>query len=88
MPIKTPNEISAAYYQFVDEFTQSDFEDEKLLGKFYTDYDIAGSMMRLVSNRYVCDTFSSELRIIDPFCGDGRLIISLISELQDSGKLS
>ena len=37
MPIKTPNEISAAYYQFVDEFTQSDFEDEKLLGKFYTD---------------------------------------------------
>lgn len=77
MPIKTPNEISAAYYQFVDEFTQSDFEDEKLLGKFYTDYDIAGSMMRLLSKRYVCDTFSSELHIIDPFCGDGRLIISL-----------
>ena len=76
MPIKTPNEISAAYYQFVDEFTQSDFEDEKLLGKFYTDYDIAGSMMRLLSKRYVCDTFSSELRIIDPFCGDGRLIIT------------
>ena len=47
MSIKTPNEISEAYYQFVDEFTQSDFEDEKLLGKFYTDYDIAGSMMRL-----------------------------------------
>lgn len=87
MPIKTPNEISAAYYQFVDEFTQSDFEDEKLLGKFYTDYDIAGSMMRLLSKRYVCDTFSSELHIIDPFCGDGRLIISLLTELRDSGKL-
>lgn len=88
MPIKIPHEISSDYYQFVDEFTQSDFEDEKLLGKFYTDYDIAGSMMRLLSKRYVCDTFSSELRIIDPFCGDGRLIISLLSELQDSGKLS
>lgn len=88
MPIKTPHEISAAYYQFVDEFTQSDFEDEKLLGKFYTDYDIAGSMMRLLSKHYVYDTLSSELRIIDPFCGDGRLIISLLSELRVSGKLS
>ena len=88
MPIKTPHEISSDYYQFVDEFTQSDFEDEKLLGKFYTDYDIAGSMMSLLSKRYVCDTFSSELRIIDPFCGDGRLIISLLSELQGSGKRS
>ena len=47
MPIKTPHEISKDYYQFVDEFTQSDFEDEKILGKFYTDYDIAGSMMRM-----------------------------------------
>lgn len=88
MPIKTPHEISSDYYQFVNEFTQSDFENEKLLGKFYTDFDIAGSMMRILSQHYVSDTFSSELRIIDPFCGDGRLIISLISELQDSGKLS
>lgn len=88
MPIKTPHEISSDYYQFVDEFTQSDFEDEKLLGKFYTDYDIAKSMTGLLSKCYVCDTFSSELRIIDPFCGDGRLIISLLSELQGSGKLS
>ena len=44
--------------------------------------------MSLISKCYVCDTFFSELRIIDPFCGDGRLIISLLSELQDSGKLS
>ena len=35
MPIKTPHEISKDYYQFVDEFTQSDFEDEKLVGKEY-----------------------------------------------------
>lgn len=88
MPIKTPHELSEEYYQFVDEFTQTDFEDEKLLGKFYTDHDIATSMMQLLSQRYVCDTFSSELRIIDPFCGDGRLIISLLSELGKSEKLS
>lgn len=85
---KAPHELSEEYYQFVDAFTQTDFEDEKILGKFYTDFDIAGSMMRLLSKCYVCDTFSSELRVIDPFCGDGRLIISLLSELQDSGKLS
>ncbi|MDD6597159.1 Alw26I/Eco31I/Esp3I family type II restriction adenine-specific DNA-methyltransferase [Anaerovibrio sp.] len=88
MPIKTPHEISLDYYQFIDEFTQSDFEDEKLLGKFYTDYDIAGSMMRMLGQCYVCETFSSELRIIDPFCGDGRLVISLLSELRDLGKLA
>lgn len=85
--MKTPHEISADYYQFVDKFTQTAFEDEKLLGKFYTDYGIAESMVQTLSQYYVCDTFSSELRIIDPFCGDGRLILSLLSELQKSGKL-
>ena len=88
MSVKTPHEISADYYQFIDKFAQSAFEDEKLLGKYYTDYDIAESMMRMLSQRYVYDPFFSELRIIDPFCGDGRLIISLLSELQNSEKLS
>lgn len=46
MAIKTPHEISEDYYQFVNKFTQSDFEDEKLLGKFYTNYDIAGRSSR------------------------------------------
>ena len=40
--IKTPHELSEEYYQFVDEFTQTDFEDEKLLGKFYTGARDAG----------------------------------------------
>lgn len=88
MSVKTPHEISADYYQFIDKFAQSAFEDEKLLGKYYTDYDIAESMMRMLSQHYIYDPFFSELRIIDPFCGDGRLIISLLSELQNSGKLS
>lgn len=87
MPIKTPHELSEEYYQFVDEFTQTDFEDDKLLGKFYTDRDIAASMMQVLSRRYAGDTFSSKIYIIDPFCGDGRLIISLLSELLNVGKL-
>ncbi len=87
MPIISPNELSGKYYQFIDEFTKTEFEGEKLLGKFYTDYDIATSMMRVLSQHYVPDISSSELRIIDPFCGDGRLVVSLLSELQESGKL-
>lgn len=88
MPFLTPHELSENYYQFVERFTKSDFEDEKLLGKYYTDYDIAKTMMHLLSQRYVPGTYSSKLRIIDPFCGDGRLIISLLSELQKAGKLT
>lgn len=84
---KAPHELSEEYYQFVDAFTQTDFEDEKILGRFYTDSDIAASMMRVLSQYYVYDTFSSELRIIDPFCGDGRLIISLLSELRKSKRI-
>lgn len=43
MLIKTPRELSEEYYQFIDGFTKTDFEGEKLLGKFYTDYGIAKS---------------------------------------------
>ena len=88
MTNKAPREISEEYYQFVDSFTQTDFEEEKLFGKFYTNFDVAESMMQVLSRRYVCDDTSAELRIIDPFCGDGRLITALLSELQRSEKLS
>lgn len=81
MPVKTPHEVSREYYQFVEEFTQTDFEDEKLLGKFYTDYDIAKNMMQVLCQRCVFHSFSSEIRIIDPFCGDGRLVLALLAEL-------
>lgn len=87
MQTKTPHEISADYYQFVDGFTQSTFEEDKILGKFYTDYEIAESMMQMLIRCYMYDAFSSELRIIDPFCGDGRLIVCLLSALQKSEKL-
>ena len=85
---KAPSELSEEYYQFVETFTQTDFEDEKILGKFYTNHDIATSMMRLISQFYVRDNDSSDIHVIDPFCGDGRLIVSLLSELLKARKLT
>lgn len=81
MTIKTPQEISKEYYSFVDRFIQSDFEDDKLLGKFYTDFSIAESMSEILVRNYTADRFSPTLRLIDPFCGDGRLIIKLLFAL-------
>lgn len=81
MLLKTPRELSREYYQFVDGFTKTDFEDEKLLGKFYTDYGIAKSMIQILCQHYAFNPFSSQIRIIDPFCGDGRLVLTLLSEL-------
>lgn len=81
MTNKTPQELSKEYYLFVDRFIQSDFEDNKLLGKFYTDFSIAESMVETLVRNYSIDRFLSTLRLIDPFCGDGRLIIKLLSEL-------
>ena len=89
MEVKAPNEISKEYYQFVDEFTQTSFENEKILGKFYTDVGIGGqSMMQILCQHYVYNIFFSELCIIDPFYkGDGRFIISLLSELLEKQQL-
>lgn len=81
MTSKTPQEISKEYYSFVDRFIQSDFEDDKLLGKFYTDFSIAENMAEIVVRNYSIDHFLSTIRLIDPFCGDGRLIIKLAFSL-------
>ena len=84
---KNPHELSRDYYQFVDTFTQTSFEDEKLLGKFYTDFNVAASMIKEMVSNFSADTFSDEIKIIDPFCGDGRLIIELLQELLNQEKL-
>ncbi|MBP3523970.1 MAG: hypothetical protein J6M56_10420 [Clostridia bacterium] len=80
---KTPKELSSKYYQFVNSFTQTSFEDEKMLGKFYTDHDIAESRIHIIRDIYKPDRFGSELRIIDPFCGDGRLVLKLIATMTE-----
>ena len=53
---KTPKELSSEYYQFVNSFTQTSFEDEKMLGKFYTDHDIAESMIHIIRDIYKPDS--------------------------------
>ena len=77
----TLQELSREYYQFVESFTKSDFEDEKILGKFYTDLGIAKSMMDIINVHHLKENFLREISIIDPFCGDGRLVIELLNSL-------
>ena len=54
---KSPDELSRDYYQFVSEFTQTEFEDEKILGKFYTDIDITQNMIQLLTANYCSGSF-------------------------------
>ena len=37
--------FSNPYYDFLDNFAQSEYESAKLLGKFYTDYIVAEEMI-------------------------------------------
>lgn len=85
---KTPQELSSEYYQFVNSFTQTDFEAEKILGKFYTDYDIVESMVHAIRDIYRPSSCDSEIRIIDPFCGDGRLVLKLLAALRESNVIN
>ena len=78
--------FSKQYYDFVHEFVKSDFEDTKVLGKFYTDWTIAESMIDDLLACFVLPEDCSELRVIDPFCGDGRLVQLLLDKMGKSNK--
>jgi len=83
---ETINSISSNYYSFVNRFSRSKYEDEKMLGKFYTNQFVCSSLsasvvlaLKQVHKKQIC--------IIDPFCGDGRLVVSLMEEISKDSQL-
>ncbi len=75
--------FSNPYYDFLDNFAQSEYESAKLLGKFYTDYAVAEEMIDRVVTELGQHNKTESIRIIDPFCGDGRLIIKLLQVMAE-----
>lgn len=73
--------FSNQYYRFLDKFVESDFEDGKVLGKYYTHSKIAEKMIAEILQRYSPHNSNMPIRIIDPFCGDGRLISILLIQM-------
>lgn len=71
--------FSNQYYEFVEKLVKNDFEDSKVLGKFYTDTTVAGRMVEELLSKFKCR--KEIIRIIDPFCGDGRLVAVLLSHI-------
>lgn len=54
---------------------------QRATGRFYThDFIIKDLTSALLSDKCLLKNARSELRIIDPFCGDGRLLIALIKQ--------
>jgi len=77
--------FSNQYYEFLDRFVQTKHENEKVLGKYYTNFNVAVNMIKELLEKEEILKISSSLKVIDPFCGDGRLIVILLRELETLG---
>ncbi|RNM05827.1 Alw26I/Eco31I/Esp3I family type II restriction adenine-specific DNA-methyltransferase [Dickeya undicola] len=58
--------------------------EQRLTGRFYTPARIGKTMVSDVARRI---DMSEDLKIIDPFCGDGRLLCWLIEAMYEQGKI-
>ena len=87
MENKIGNRISAEYYSFLKKHTQTTYQDTKLLGKYYTDCSVAADLVDTIV-QHINNSDCTDLKIIDPFCGDGRLILLLLKNMVNSGKIS
>lgn len=76
--------FSNDYYSQLEHFSKSGFETVKLLGQFYTHYAVIRNMVNSLVDRMSFPY--SNLSIIDPFCGDGRLIVELLNEIADKAR--
>ena len=54
---------------------------KKTTGKYYTSHNLAQKIAVEVANAFHRATSYEHITILDPFCGDGRLILPLVKEL-------
>lgn len=59
--------------------------DERLAGRFYTPFKLADDLSQQMLRAFGTGNGSSTLSVCDPFCGDGRLIASLVRSIGASG---
>src|SRR5437870_9970897 len=59
--------------------------EDRALGRFYTPLEIANLLTKELVRAFPQSSPSS-IRAIDPFCGDGRLIVALLNELANHPK--
>lgn len=73
--------VSKQYYEFVNKISDDEFISKKILGKFYTNFYVSDILAKQIIRTFDINEQQKEIKIIDPFCGDGRLIISLLREM-------
>ena len=77
--------FSKHYYGSLANYSQSEFETAKILGQFYTHYNVADTM---IDNLFeVLRSDFEQISIIDPFCGDGRLIVAFLRKIASANPL-
>jgi Alw26I/Eco31I/Esp3I family type II restriction m6 adenine DNA methyltransferase len=81
------NKISAEYYSFLRKYTKTTYQDTKLLGKYYTDFSVADDIVNTIDLQIINKNDYADIKIIDPFCGDGRLVLLLLKKMVNSGKI-
>ncbi|NLT46226.1 MAG: DNA (cytosine-5-)-methyltransferase [Thermotogaceae bacterium] len=86
MDMNTLKEASNSYYSIVRLLTK-DSGSEKATGRFFTPKTIYDDLIAELIEYLEKSRNSKELRIIDPFAGDGRLVIALIEKLKDQALL-
>ncbi|WP_350343258.1 Alw26I/Eco31I/Esp3I family type II restriction adenine-specific DNA-methyltransferase [Proteinivorax tanatarense] len=75
--------FSKQYYDFIEKNVLGEFETAKILGQFYTNFNVARKMITEVIENYHFN--QPTIKIIDPFCGDGRLLKLFIELLSEKG---
>lgn len=73
---------SESYYSFLKNFVTTKSEDARVFGKYYTDWKVAQNLTDLMVRNNAVLLQKKSLNVIDPFSGDGRLIVCLLRSLK------